>query len=78
MRLEDGPIHVDNKTVHPAFMCQIHPMEQLKLYCCTCHKMTCRDCQLLEHKDHKYQFLQVRVLGSVLNLKNNVIAKWDD
>lgn len=72
MRSEDGPIHVDNKTVHPAFMCQIHPMEQLKLYCCTCHKMTCRDCQLLEHKDHKYQFLQEaatsyrEVLGSLL------------
>ncbi|GBL87028.1 E3 ubiquitin-protein ligase TRIM33 [Araneus ventricosus] len=37
--------------------CQTHSHEQLKLYCETCDKLTCRDCQLSNHKEHKYQFL---------------------
>jgi len=39
--------------------CPVHSQEQLKLYCDTCSRLTCRDCQLVEHKDHKYQFVQV-------------------
>ncbi|KAL7828849.1 hypothetical protein SRHO_G00324830 [Serrasalmus rhombeus] len=38
--------------------CPIHKQEALKLFCETCDKLTCRDCQLLEHKEHRYQFLQ--------------------
>ncbi|XP_002735005.1 E3 ubiquitin-protein ligase TRIM33-like [Saccoglossus kowalevskii] len=37
--------------------CPVHKQEPLKLYCETCDKLTCRDCQLLEHKEHKYQFV---------------------
>jgi hypothetical protein len=37
--------------------CPIHPMEPLKLFCDTCDRLTCRDCQLTSHKDHKYEFL---------------------
>jgi hypothetical protein len=40
-------------------LCPVHLQEQLKLYCDTCSRLTCRDCQLVEHKDHKYQFVQV-------------------
>ncbi|XP_072033916.1 E3 ubiquitin-protein ligase TRIM33-like [Amphiura filiformis] len=39
------------------FFCRIHKQEPLKLYCETCDKLTCRDCQLLEHKEHRYQFI---------------------
>ena len=42
-----------------SLMCPSHPNELLKLYCETCVKLTCRDCQLAEHRDHKYQFAQV-------------------
>lgn len=38
--------------------CTTHPHEPLKLFCGNCEKLTCRDCQLLEHKDHKYQFVK--------------------
>ena len=38
--------------------CNIHQQESLKLFCANCEKLTCRDCQLLEHKDHKYQFIK--------------------
>eukprot|EP00794_Sanderia_malayensis_P018212 gene18212-20030_t len=37
--------------------CKLHPREQLRLFCATCDKLTCRDCQLVEHKDHRYQFI---------------------
>jgi len=40
-------------------MCPTHPKEPLKLYCETCVKLTCRDCQLGEHRHHKYKFVQV-------------------
>lgn len=38
--------------------CTVHTHEPLKLFCGNCEKLTCRDCQLLEHKDHKYQFVK--------------------
>ncbi|XP_072000930.1 transcription intermediary factor 1-alpha isoform X3 [Engystomops pustulosus] len=41
----------------PVF-CPYHKKEQLKLYCETCDKLTCRDCQLQEHKEHRYQFIE--------------------
>ncbi|KAM4675132.1 transcription intermediary factor 1-alpha isoform 2-T2 [Discoglossus pictus] len=41
----------------PVF-CPFHKKEQLKLYCETCDKLTCRDCQLQEHKEHRYQFIE--------------------
>lgn len=30
--------------------------EKLNLYCQTCDQLTCRDCQLIEHREHKYKF----------------------
>ncbi|XP_042352271.1 transcription intermediary factor 1-alpha-like [Plectropomus leopardus] len=38
--------------------CDIHKQEPLKLFCETCDLLTCRDCQLVKHKDHNYQFLE--------------------
>ncbi len=40
-------------TQRPMF-CDIHRQEPLKLFCETCDLLTCRDCQLVRHKDHKY------------------------
>jgi len=47
---------------HLSLMCPTHPREPLILYCETCVKLTCRDCQLGEHRDHKYQFVQVNTV----------------
>lgn len=33
--------------------CDIHKQEVLKLFCETCDLLTCRDCQLVRHKDHR-------------------------
>lgn len=37
--------------------CSVHTHEQLSLFCQTCDQLTCRDCQLSEHRDHKYKFI---------------------
>ncbi|XP_028168858.1 transcription intermediary factor 1-alpha [Ostrinia furnacalis] len=36
--------------------CRDHVQERLTLFCETCDRLTCRDCQLQHHRDHKYQF----------------------
>ncbi|KAL8222386.1 UNVERIFIED_CONTAM: Transcription intermediary factor 1-alpha [Gekko kuhli] len=53
--ISSGAFGVTSK--RPVF-CPYHKKEQLKLYCETCDKLTCRDCQLLEHKNHRYQFIE--------------------
>lgn len=37
--------------------CSLHPQEQLSLFCEICDKLTCRDCQLSGHRDHRYKFI---------------------
>ncbi|XP_044199814.1 transcription intermediary factor 1-alpha isoform X5 [Thunnus albacares] len=54
---EMSPGTVGISTQKPVF-CDIHKQEPLKLFCETCDRLTCRDCQLLKHKDHNYQFLE--------------------
>lgn len=41
----------------PAF-CAIHRSEQLKYYCETCNEAVCRDCVLIEHRQHKYNYIK--------------------
>ncbi|XP_029928568.1 E3 ubiquitin-protein ligase TRIM33 isoform X2 [Myripristis murdjan] len=38
-------------------LCQIHPREPLQLFCFPCGQLTCRDCQLMAHRNHRYQFV---------------------
>ncbi|XP_044062713.1 mucin-5AC isoform X2 [Siniperca chuatsi] len=41
----------------PTKFCRLHPSETLKLFCFTCNQLTCRDCQLMTHMNHRYQFV---------------------
>uniref|UniRef100_A0A3P8YGR9 Uncharacterized protein n=1 Tax=Esox lucius TaxID=8010 RepID=A0A3P8YGR9_ESOLU len=41
-----------------AVLCPIHSREQMKLFCVTCDQLTCRDCQLTFHREHKYMLAQ--------------------
>ena len=43
--------------VHQEVKCSKHKDESLKLYCHDCHKLVCRDCTLIDHKEHKYAFV---------------------
>ncbi|MED6235914.1 hypothetical protein ATANTOWER_001872 [Ataeniobius toweri] len=54
---EMSPEVLGVSTQKPVF-CDVHKQEPLKLFCETCDRLTCRDCQLLRHKDHNYQFLE--------------------
>ncbi|KAL9958097.1 hypothetical protein ACROYT_G035066 [Oculina patagonica] len=38
--------------------CEKHDGEILKLFCQTCDHLICRDCAIIEHRDHKYSFLK--------------------
>ena len=38
--------------------CKVHKAESLKLYCGTCSKLICRDCTLVEHRQHDYTFVE--------------------
>ena len=45
------------KVVQREVKCSKHADEPLKLYCHDCHKLVCRDCIVIDHKDHKYAFV---------------------
>ncbi|XP_061181390.1 E3 ubiquitin-protein ligase TRIM33-like isoform X1 [Saccostrea echinata] len=62
-----------NSTPQKIMFCTVHKNEQLKLFCETCDRLTCRDCQLEEHKDHKYQFLSEAIKHQRENLQNAVV-----
>ncbi|KAJ8937289.1 hypothetical protein NQ318_020339, partial [Aromia moschata] len=55
---EDGlmELHAVSNGAPANLFCMNHPHEKLSLFCETCDKLTCRDCQLIEHREHKYKF----------------------
>ena len=42
--------------VKPTF-CEKHGGELLKLFCQTCQKTICRDCTIVDHREHRYNFV---------------------
>ncbi|XP_035685738.1 E3 ubiquitin-protein ligase TRIM56-like [Branchiostoma floridae] len=44
--------------------CKLHADEALKFYCETCKEAVCRDCIMVEHKDHSYNHLS-KVSGGI-------------
>ena len=42
--------------IKPSF-CSKHKGETLKLFCSTCQKTICRDCTIVDHREHKYDFV---------------------
>ena len=45
------------KSVRRKLHCDEHKDELLKLFCKTCEKVICRDCALVNHREHKYVFV---------------------
>lgn len=45
-----------DKDAKKEIKCQIHTREILSVYCETCDRLTCRDCQLTDHSQHKFKF----------------------
>ena len=38
-------------------ICSKHSGESLKLFCITCQKVICRDCTIVDHREHEYNFV---------------------
>ncbi|XP_028035606.1 E3 ubiquitin-protein ligase TRIM33 isoform X4 [Bombyx mandarina] len=58
--------------------CTEHVQERLSLFCETCDRLTCRDCQLQHHRDHKYQFsteMAAQARSSISSLLSEVSYK---
>ena len=53
-------IQVETDSPNISEMCQVHPAQQLAIYCETCKKQLCRDCVLMttEHNSHEYGFFE--------------------
>ena len=42
----------------PPPTCAVHD-EQMKIYCFDCNRLICRDCTMIDHKEHKYDFVKM-------------------
>ena len=42
----------------PPPTCTVHD-EQMKIYCFDCNHLICRDCTMIDHKEHKYDFVKM-------------------
>lgn len=46
------------KTLPHPQNCSLHENEEIKLYCRKCSRAICRDCTLVEHRDHEFAFVK--------------------
>ena len=65
----------------PTSTCQKHEGELLKLYCLKCEHLICRDCTLIDHIGHKYDFVKdvvsafrEEILASLVPLRDTHVA----
>lgn len=64
------------ETIH----CPKHNDEIIKLYCSTCQTTICRDCTVIDHRDHDYSFVKdvaLKQKGELKALVEEVKAKKD-
>ncbi|KXJ08011.1 transcription intermediary factor 1-alpha [Exaiptasia diaphana] len=52
--------------------CEKHKGEVKKLYCESCQQLICRDCTIIDHRDHKFQFIDEVAGRHVKNLKSDI------
>ena len=64
-------------SVNSSPLCQKHPEELLKLYCQDCEVLVCRDCVLVQHKDHKYSFVDDLINEQKQKLKDITLQELD-
>jgi tripartite motif-containing protein 33 len=56
IKSKDAAENKNDKDSKKEIKCQAHPQEVLSVYCETCDRLTCRDCQLMDHRDHRFKF----------------------
>ncbi|XP_025045757.2 tripartite motif-containing protein 66 isoform X1 [Pelodiscus sinensis] len=72
-----GSSGTDGGTNEFSLFCPIHSQESLKLFCETCDVLTCRNCLLTEHKEHRFMHLEEALQNQRLILEN-VTAKVEE
>ncbi|XP_074853797.1 tripartite motif-containing protein 66 [Carettochelys insculpta] len=60
-----------------SLLCPIHSQESLKLFCETCDVLTCRNCLLTDHKEHRFMHLEEALRNQRVILEN-VTAKVEE
>ncbi|XP_031565526.1 E3 ubiquitin-protein ligase TRIM71-like isoform X2 [Actinia tenebrosa] len=45
------------EVLHRLAYCKNHKTEQLNYFCGTCNEAVCRDCLIIEHRQHKYDYI---------------------
>lgn len=78
IKSKDAADGISDKTQNKEIKCQMHPQEVLSLFCETCDRLTCRDCQLLDHRDHKYKFateIAAETRGTLTSLLSEISYK---
>ena len=56
LSLAEAKVLGSKALIKPSF-CAKHADEILKLFCDTCQKTICRDCTIVDHRSHKYNFV---------------------
>lgn len=64
------PSSEKKKLLKPDFRCEKHQKENMRFYCETCRTPICRECILIEHKDHSHTFLQDEVARHKETIEN--------
>ncbi|XP_024114415.1 transcription intermediary factor 1-beta, partial [Oryzias melastigma] len=57
-------------SISPTKFCSLHPSEALRLFCFRCNQITCRDCQLVAHQNHSFEFIS----KAVESLKKQLVS----
>ena len=56
----------------PPPTCKDHD-EQMKIYCFDCNRLICRDCTMIDHKEHKYDFVKKAAPKTKDKLTENLV-----
>ena len=55
----------------PPPTCKVHE-EEMKIYCFDCDRLICRDCTMIDHKEHKYDFVKTTAPKTLEKLVENL------
>ena len=58
--------------VETQIRCKEHGGEEMKLYCYDCKQLICRDCIVIDHKGHEYNFVNKVAVQCRASLKESV------
>ena len=60
------------QTIAEKIRCQKHKEEVIKLFCKTCQTTICRDCTIVDHRQHEYGFVEEVASREKKNLQSNL------